>query len=276
MPQRTERSLELPFTDRALRPAGETLHTIVLHDRIVPYLLRRSRRRSIGLSIDERGLRVGAPLRAALSEIETLIRRHGDWVAQKLDEWRAHRRQPLQAITNGATVPYLGGTLRLHLMQGGNQIRWEEQGAEASKTDDTSGDGVDSLHGDGGAPHLILAARTPDDAARLLERALRRRAMAIFQERLVHFAGRFGLPVPPLALSAARTRWGSCSLRTGIRLNWRLIHYRQALIDYVIIHELAHLREMNHSARFWAIVERYCPNYRQLREELKRLPTCAR
>lgn len=274
MPQRTERSLELPFTDRALRPAGETLHTIVLHDRIVPYSLRRSRRRSIGLSIDERGLRVGAPLRAALSEIEALICRHGDWVAQKLDEWRARRRPPLQAITDGATVSYLGGMLRLHLMQGGNQIRWEEQGAGALKADDTRED-ADSLHADGGAPHLILAARTPDDAARLLERALRRRAMAIFRERLAHFARQFGLPVPPLALSAARTRWGSCSLRTGIRLNWRLIHYRQALIDYVIIHELAHLREMNHSARFWAIVERYCPNYRQLREELKRLPTRA-
>ena len=99
MPQRIEHSLELPFPDRAVRPAGETLHTIVLHDRIVPYSLRRSRRRSIGLSIDERGLRVGAPLRAALSEIEALICRHGDWVAQKLDEWRTRRRPPPQAIT---------------------------------------------------------------------------------------------------------------------------------------------------------------------------------
>ena len=75
---------ELPFfSDRAA--SGETTRTIALGDRIVPYTLRRSRRRSIGLTIDQRGLRVGAPHRAPLMEVETLIRKHGDWVAQKLD-----------------------------------------------------------------------------------------------------------------------------------------------------------------------------------------------
>ncbi|MDR1462599.1 MAG: M48 family metallopeptidase, partial [Azoarcus sp.] len=72
-------------------------------------------------------------------------------------------------------------------------------------------------------------------------------------------------------LSSARTRWGSCSLKTGIRLNWRLIHFDSSIIDYVIVHELAHLTEMNHSARFWAIVARYFPDYRGARDTLKKL-----
>jgi len=74
---------------------------------------------------------------------------------------------------------------------------------------------------------------------------------------------------PPLSLSAARTRWGSCSTRSGIRLNWRLLHFPLPVIDYVVVHELAHLREMNHSPRFWAIVSGVCPNWQALRVELR-------
>ena len=78
-----------------------------------------------------------------------------------------------------------------------------------------------------------------------------------------------------MALSSARTRWGSCSRRTGIRLNWRLIHFPLPIVDYVVIHELAHLREMNHGPRFWAIVATLCPDYREQRAELRRLAvTC--
>jgi len=58
-------------------------------------------------------------------------------------------------------------------------------------------------------------------------------------------------------------------VKTGIRLNWRLIHFAAHIIDYVIVHELAHLREMNHSPRFWAIVESHCPDYRSIRAELR-------
>jgi len=77
--------------------------------------------------------------------------------------------------------------------------------------------------------------------------------------------------VPALALSSARTRWGSCSAQGGIRLNWRLIHLPPAIVDYVVVHELAHLRHMNHGPRFWALVESVCPEYRALRAELRRL-----
>jgi predicted metal-dependent hydrolase len=240
------RQADLPFFP-ALPPREETSRTIALDDRIVPYVVRRARRRTIGLSIDHRGLRVGAPLRAPLAEIENLIRKHAGWVAKKLDEWRERRRAAPLSLTDGTRLPYLGGTLEVRLVAGGGPALWA----------------------DGDTPSL----RVPrdEDASLHLCRALRRRALAVFGERLAAQAGRFGIDAPRLALSSARTRWGSCSSKSGIRLNWRLIHCETRLIDYVIVHELAHLAEMNHGARFWAIVERYCPDYREARDALKKL-----
>ena len=238
---------ELPLANVKPLAADETPHTIALGDRIVPYVLRRARRRTIGLSIDHRGLRVGAPRRASLLEVESLILRHGEWVTKKLDEWRTRRRPEPLKIVDGVRLPMLGKSLHIRLALGSNRTVWNEQAD----------------------PVLTLCLRSTDDATRLLEKALRERSRRLFAERLEHFAGRLGLAVPPLTLSAARTRWGSCSQLTGIRLNWRLIHFPAHVVDYVVAHELAHLREMNHSPRFWAIVEQLYPEYRATRDELK-------
>ena len=243
------RQAELPLAGATPLAANETPRTIALGDRIVPYVLRRARRRTIGLTIDHRGLRVGAPPRASLHEVESLIRHHGDWVAQKLDEWRSRRNPEALSIIDGARLPMLGESLQIRLALGSNRALWSEHG-EIS---------------------LTLCLRSPSDAGRLLEKTLRERARALFAERLAHYAQQLALPVPPLALSAARTRWGSCSLRTGIRLNWRLIHFPREIVDYVVAHELAHLREMNHSPRFWAVVGQLYPDYQAARGELKRL-----
>jgi predicted metal-dependent hydrolase len=241
---------ELPLTGDKPLAADETPRTIALGDRIVPYVLRRAKRRTIGLSIDHRGLRVGAPRRASLFEVESLILRHSDWVAEKLDEWRSRRRPEPLKIADGLRLPLLGASLEIRLALGNNRAVWNAQTGSV----------------------LTLCLRSPKDAASVLEKALREKARQLFSERLKHFAERLGLAaVPPLALSAARTRWGSCSLKTGIRLNWRLIHFQPHIIDYVVTHELAHLREMNHSPRFWVVVARLCPDYRVARDELKSL-----
>ena len=252
MPQQAE----LPFAgvpgEKPLA-ADETPRTIALGERIVPYVLRRAKRRTIGLTIDHRGLRVGAPPRASIKEVESLILRHGTWVTEKLDEWRTRRRPEVLQITDGMRLPLLGQVLEVRVAVGANRARWNALTP----------------------PVLTLFLRSPDDAARVLENALRKRALALFGERLALFAAGMGLALPPLSLSSARTRWGSCSLKTGIRLNWRLIHFPPPVIDYVVVHELAHLREMNHSARFWAIVAQYYPEHRSARSELKRLAaTC--
>ncbi|MDR2787929.1 MAG: M48 family metallopeptidase [Candidatus Accumulibacter sp.] len=238
---------ELPFFPK--RPEGEAPESIALGERVVRYTLRRSRRRSIGLSIDHRGLRVAAPHRAPRAEIEGLIRKHAAWVMEKLDEWRERRHAAPPRLTDGMRLPYLGGWLEVRVADGDDQAAWMENGS----------------------PTLTLFPRSAAEAGTLLGKALRRKALELFGARLARQAARFGVEPPRFALSSARTRWGSCSLKSGIRLNWRLIHCAPHLIDYVIVHELAHLTEMNNGARFWAIVARHFPDYRGARDALKKL-----
>ncbi|MFV5213234.1 M48 family metallopeptidase [Azonexus caeni] len=225
----------------------ETPRRIVVAGQTLEYTLRRSSRRSIGLSIDQRGLRVGAPQGAALRDIEALIRQHGDWVLDKLAAWRERPAASRFAVVDGAVLDLLGGPIRLHIAPA--------KRAGAAFT----------------ADEIRLAVPDSADPARVLEAALREKARALFGERLAHFAPFLGVAAPPLRLSSARTRWGSCSARGNIALNWRLLLMPPAIVDYVVCHELAHLKEMNHSPRFWSVVERLCPDWRARRLELRHL-----
>ena len=241
--------LELPLFRRAAPPAEQTRH-IQLGTRIVDYRLIRSSRRTLGMTIDQRGLRIGASPRTSLSDIERFLRLNAAWVLKKLDEWHGHGQARHLAICDGALIPVLGEDCVARIEPGANRVRW------AGHT-------------------LILQARPDADLRQLARRALRNRALEIFKERAAHYAAQLHRPLPRVALSNAQTRWGSCSEKTGIRLSWRLIHAPPRLLDYVVAHEMAHLVEMNHSPRFWVVVERLCPDYRSARDELKRLAaTC--
>ena len=96
-----------------------------------------------------------------------------------------------------------------------------------------------------------------------------RQAKRLFTERLDHFAPQLGVQWRKLALSNAGTRWGTAHSDGLIRLNWRLIHFRLPVIDYVVAHELSHLRVMDHSPRFWDTVRTVVPDYAELRGQLK-------
>ena len=118
-----------------------------------------------------------------------------------------------------------------------------------------------------------LAVVVPADAARQLgpcvEDALRACARAELPERLAALAVRHGFDVRAVSIRNQRSRWGSCSPSGRISLNWRLIQFPSAVVDYVLIHELVHLRHLNHSKRFWAEVERLCPEFRAARAWLR-------
>lgn len=235
----------LPPPDvRATQP-----HHIILAGRIVAYALRRDRLR-LAMRIDEQGLRVGAPRHVSLAGIEAFILGHGTWVLNKLDELASRTIPRHLPIHDGARLPVLGEEIRVRVTTGGNRGLWKA---------------------DGEAGELWLAARPTADLSLLARRALQRRALEHFRPRLAATTALIGRPPPPLSLSSARTRWGSCSVRSGIRLNWRLIHLPPALIDYVIAHEVAHLVEMNHGPRFWKLVESIYPEWRNARAALKRL-----
>jgi predicted metal-dependent hydrolase len=98
---------------------------------------------------------------------------------------------------------------------------------------------------------------------------LMRQARRIFTERLDHFAPRLGVQWTKLSLSSAGTLWGTAQRGGAIRLNWRLVHFRMAVVDYVVAHELSHLRVMDHSPRFWETVASVVPDYAELRGQLK-------
>jgi hypothetical protein len=100
---------------------------------------------------------------------------------------------------------------------------------------------------------------------------LRTEALEVFVAHASRLAPQMDVALPRIFLSSARTRWGSCNADGSIRLNWRLVQAREALIEYVIVHELAHFHEMNHGPRFWGHVVRVCPDHRARRAELNEI-----
>jgi predicted metal-dependent hydrolase len=208
-------------------------------------LLRRRGRRGVGLKVDAEGLTVSAPVSVPVARIEDYLRECERWIVKKLAQWGARRLPPV-SWADGAALPYLGGTLVLRT-----------QLAPRAHVELADGE-------------LRVATREAGDEA--VKRAVvgwyRRTALALLAGRAFTFARIGGLPMPRVFLSSAATRWGSCNSRREIRLAWRLLKAPPAIIDYVVCHELAHLRHMNHSPAFWAEVERLCPDHRRLRREL--------
>ncbi len=231
-------------------PPSEQQRSITLSDRIVPYTIKRSPRRRISLSIDHRGLRVLGPVNLTISAAESLVREHQHWVITKLDEWRPERMARGWQLNRDTALPLLGVA---------HQVSTQTHTARSPRIER-----LDNA--------LILHSKEPLDTAhnhRALVQWLRVEAMQCFEGRVAHYAQLLGVSRPPLSLSQARTRWGSCTSHGHIRLNWRLVHLPLELIDYVVAHELAHLKEMNHSARFWAVVASIYPDWKQARLTLR-------
>lgn len=224
-------------------------HRLKLGSEEISYLLRRSpRRRSIGLRVDHSGLTVIVPARLPQREWEALLREKSAWVRGKLEEMRARALPPLN-WSDGQLLPFLGRPLELAVEMGGPRTRPAQ---------------CDSL--------LRVALPDPDDARAIESKVVewyRCEALAFFHERVSFHARQLDVNVSRLSLSGARTLWGSCTSRGAIRLNWRLIKAPPAVIDYVVVHELAHLIELNHSPAFWRIVASACPDFRELRGFLK-------
>lgn len=227
-------------------PAPKT-RQILIAGRVVDYQLKTGTRR-LSMAIDERGLRLSAPARVPLTDIDQFIHNHSAWVVQKLDEFARRDKPRHVAVKDGLTLPMLGQAVDVRVLPGANRFRWVGQ-------------------------TLVLEARPEADLTALAVRALKARALNHFGERLNHYTAQINLPAPPLSLTTARTRWGSCSRQSGIRIHWRLIHLPPHLGDYVVAHEAAHLLEMNHSAKFWRIVETLYPNWQTARNELKSCTT---
>ena len=230
----------------AAREAAGSRKLVQLGTRVVAFRFARSRRRTIGISVDADGLAVAAPHYAPWIEIEKFLLEKSRWISRKLDEWAQAGRPIRVSGVAGETIPVRGQMLTLELAQG--EKRFELAGER-----------------------LLLRLRRPNERARVkadLVRGLKGHAFEVLSPRVAHYAARLGLPQPRVAISNARTQWGVCTQDGRIRLSWRLVHVAPALADYVVAHEVAHLVELNHSARFWKVVETLYPDCRAARQRL--------
>ncbi|MDD3936567.1 M48 family metallopeptidase [Rhodoferax sp.] len=240
---------------------------------LVAYEFKRGRRRSIGFSVGPHGLAVRAPKWVPLAEVDAALQEKSAWILRKLQESRErHARLAEHTIDcrDGAGLPFLGQTIRLKLDP---EHGFTDAGAELVADAFVPDAAPATLPGT--QPPMILRLSlpnhaSPDQIRDVVQAWLMRQARQVFQERLDHFAPLLGVHWKKLALSNAGTRWGSARVDGSIRLNWRLIHFSLAVIDYVVAHELSHLREMNHSPRFWDTVQSVLPNYAALRQQLTR------
>ena len=245
-----------PISNESTATNGKTdgqRRKILIQDQVLDYELRRSKRRSIGFLIADEGLRVTAPRWVTLAQIEQALQEKQNWIVAKLREKREQqtkRMQPKMKWEDGAQLSYLGAPLTLRIASGLQMAVSHDQEQKS------------------------LSICLPPEASeqQLKDRVqswLQQEAKRIFNARLPVFAQNLGVRYHSMSLSSATTRWGSCTSEGKIRLNWRLIHFSPEIIDYVVAHELSHLREMNHSADFWATVESVLPDYEIAKKKLR-------
>ena len=233
---------------------------IRLDDHHIAYALKRVRRKTIGFIVGAEGLSVNAPKWVSIADIENALREKGDWILRKLREQRERQQRQQEARIewkDGTSIPFLGEQVILVLDP-------RATGAVLN-ADAESLPGVARLTLHVGMSQTASAEQIRDTVQSWLQRQAKR----IFEERCKHFAQQLGVRYTRLSLSSAQTRWGSASADGSIRLNWRLVHFPMATIDYVVAHELAHLRHMDHSPRFWDVVRSVVPDYEELRGSLK-------
>jgi predicted metal-dependent hydrolase len=215
----------------------------------IQFTLKRGKRRTIGFVINDDGLTVSVPTWLSLSEIDKAVAEKSVWIERKLVEWREHQKR-----RNAAQIVWQSGQT-IHLLGKPLQLSVDANYVGTQRIDD------------------ILCISLPQTASEERIRSaaqawLQAQAKMVFAQRIEHICALGAKRPKRWSLSSARTRWGSCNSDGTVRLNWRLIHFRLDVIDYVVAHELAHLSEMNHSKKFWRTVESLFPEYEKARAEL--------
>ncbi len=237
-------------------PAGQ--RRVAAAPEPIQYQLRRARRRTIGFTIDERGLTIAAPRWVSIAEIEAAIVEKERWIRRKLAEYRDWQaRQPLTRVHfgDGGSLLLLGRSIVMRLRPDLKTAGLAEAAGELQ---------------------LALPPQATETQVRdAVQSWLKAEARRVLGDRLALLAARQPLQPRSWSLSSARSQWGACTHDGHIRLNWRLVHFALPVIDYVIAHELAHLTEMNHSPRFWGAVGRLLPGFEAGHDEVKKLDLAA-
>jgi predicted metal-dependent hydrolase len=231
---------------KLITPAAVEQRAALLAGKHITYTLKRSgKRRSIGLRIDDRGLTVSIPLRASEKWLHSVLQDKAFWVLEKLDGWQACKPPEIR-WQDGEKIDYLGELLELRVAQSLFATPAHHRNKE-----------------------LWVFVADDNHIEQSVSEWYRQQAEQLFVRRVAYFSPLLNVIPREVKLSEAKTQWGSCTAQGSVRLNVQLIKLPEHLIDYVVVHELAHLRELNHSASFWRVVESVCPDYAGLRAELK-------
>lgn len=214
----------------------------------IPHKLVRSKRRTLGLQITrDAELIIRAPLRLSEKDICGFISRQMPWILKKHEEVREFSgSKSVREFKEGAKFLFLGGEYTL--AKSSDRIRRV-------------------ILEDG---NLVLSAKYFEKAQKFLEKWYREEAFEYLSDRTKHFSKMMGLQYSKIKLGSASTRWASCGPTGNLNFNWRLIMAPPEVVDYVVVHELAHIENKDHSARFWAEVARYCLDYQKHRLWLKK------
>jgi predicted metal-dependent hydrolase len=205
----------------------------------------RSRRRTIALEITPSAtLIVKAPLRAPTEYIDELIRQKRSWIVRKLDEMKQRPCSPGHEYAEGEIFLFLGREYPLHIVQDSNMT--------IQRSD-----------------KLCVSCKLLPDIKNHIKRWYREEAHKEIQARCMWFSMKTGHVPATIRISDARQRWGSCTHKGGLNFSWRLIQAPPDIVDYVVVHELVHISQPDHSRKFWNKVREILPDYERRRMWLR-------
>jgi len=241
-----------------------TLHTearrLVFGSTIIEYTLRRSirRRKTVEIAIDSvDGVVVSAPASATNLEVDNIMRRRAPWIVGRLAAAQCGAGTvPGREWVTGETILYLGRQYRLRLVDGDRSTPWKVR---------LTGRWLEVR-----APDLSDETLKKKEVIRAVEQWYRQRAEKKLRERVDVFASRLGVRPKGILVRSQAKRWASCSPDGTLRFNWRIVTAPLSVVDYVVAHELCHLRHANHARRFWQYLATVMPDYPVRREMLRR------
>ena len=236
---------------------------VILNEQHLTFrLFNVPRRRHVHVLVNEKGeLEVRAPWRYAVADTKDVISEHTQWVLDQIKSQRARARTQPQLVS-GSRLPLLDDHLVLRFKNIAQRGLFDEPGAKKSHR----------VYREDATLWVVLQAiQDSQQVHNSLERWYRQQAREIFPQRMQSLAQQLGVRYRRISIRAQRTCWGSCSPGGGISLNWRLLLLPESLCDYVLAHELCHLREMNHSSRFWSLVGTVIPDYQSKRNQLRQI-----
>ncbi len=233
----------------------------------LPFTLIRSRRRTVALIVQADGaLGVRAPLRTSRRQIEQLVAQKVEWVRQKQAYARAHPAAARHRYAPGEKFWFLGKEYSLDVVE---RLTTETQRHRDLKKVFSVSLCLCVLSFSAQNERFLLERKTLPRAEEAFTAWYKKQARALVEERVRYFAAQYGFGYRQVRITSARTRWGSCSSRGTLCFTWRLVMAPLECIDYVVVHELAHLKVANHSPAFWREVGAILPDYKARRKWLR-------